>query len=188
MYYELIILSLLMQKPKHGYLIAKIINDIIGPYARISNGRLYPLLARLEESGLIQVCEDQQAERAGERPQRTYRVTDEGRKRFHHLMMDTTSSPGEYRKIFALKVQAMDCIEIAERLYLIQQYIAHCQTNILHQTAEIKDMECTTGLAGKQALIIETMRHSIDQWQLELDWAHHLYDTAMLQTSDTAVS
>ncbi len=51
--YELIILSQLMVQPAHGYMIAKIINDMIGPYARISNGRLYPLLSKLEKSGLI---------------------------------------------------------------------------------------------------------------------------------------
>ena len=51
--YELIILSILIREKAHGYLIASIINDIIGPYARISNGRLYPLLARLEELGMI---------------------------------------------------------------------------------------------------------------------------------------
>ena len=52
--YELIILSLLMRWNAHGYLIASIINDMIGPYAKVSNGRLYPLLAKLEEQGLIE--------------------------------------------------------------------------------------------------------------------------------------
>ena len=51
--YELIILSLLMHQPLHGYLIAKITNDMIGPWAKISNGTLYPLLTRLEKAGLI---------------------------------------------------------------------------------------------------------------------------------------
>ena len=48
--YELIILSLLMRFPLHGYLIAQIANDTIGPWAKISNGTLYPLLTRLEQS------------------------------------------------------------------------------------------------------------------------------------------
>ncbi len=38
MLYELIILAQLMRQPAHGYLIAKIINDMIGPYAHVSNG------------------------------------------------------------------------------------------------------------------------------------------------------
>ena len=51
--YELMILSILMRGTAHGYLIASIINDIIGPYARLSNGRLYPLLSKLEDLGMI---------------------------------------------------------------------------------------------------------------------------------------
>ena len=51
--YELIILSLLMREPIHGYLISKIINDIIGPIAKVSHGWLYPRLAKLEQEGLI---------------------------------------------------------------------------------------------------------------------------------------
>ncbi len=54
--YELIILSLLMNGPLHGYLIAKITNDIIGPWAKVSNGTLYPLLAKLEKSGYIAIA------------------------------------------------------------------------------------------------------------------------------------
>jgi len=49
--YELIILGLLMRWPMHGYLIAGIIDDIIGPHAKISHGRLYPLLGRMEGGG-----------------------------------------------------------------------------------------------------------------------------------------
>ena len=45
--YEFLILSHLMKNSAHGYLIARIIDDIIGPYARVSNGRLYPLLAKM---------------------------------------------------------------------------------------------------------------------------------------------
>src|SRR6266704_2197554 len=41
--YEFIVLAQLMHGPAHGYLIAKIINDVIGPYARLSYGRLQRL-------------------------------------------------------------------------------------------------------------------------------------------------
>jgi len=47
MYYELIILGTLMVGPFHGYLIAKIMQNILGPYGKISAGRLYPLLTKL---------------------------------------------------------------------------------------------------------------------------------------------
>ena len=69
--YELIILSLLMRWNAHGYLIASIINDMIGPYAKVSNGRLYPLLARLEEQGLIETNVETEKALKGDRQHRS---------------------------------------------------------------------------------------------------------------------
>ena len=81
--YELIILSHLMLQPAHGYMIASIINDMIGPYARISNGRLYPLLAQMEKSGLIKPYSEASAGQQSDRQLRTYEITEAGRKRFY---------------------------------------------------------------------------------------------------------
>src|ERR1700730_19117569 len=96
--YELIILSLLMHQPLHGYLIAKITNDMIGPWAKISNGTLYPLLTRLEKAGLIATSPEGSEQQRGDRQLRTFMVTEVGRKRFHQLMIDTSTNPGEYQK------------------------------------------------------------------------------------------
>jgi DNA-binding PadR family transcriptional regulator len=108
MMYELIILSQLMRHPAHGYLIARIINDMIGPYARISNGRLYPLLSKLEQSRLIVPYDEGSAGRQGDRQLRAYKITEDGQRRFHELMMDTTSNPGDYQKLFLHKAPLLD--------------------------------------------------------------------------------
>src|SRR6266851_3166368 len=109
MYYELIILGTLMVGPFHGYLIAKIMQNIHGPYGKISPGRLYPLLTKLEEAGLIVVesiseQQEHQQPRRFQVPSRRYRITEAGRKRFHALMMDTTSYLGDYQRVFVQKV------------------------------------------------------------------------------------
>src|SRR5690349_25097481 len=101
--YELMILGQLMRhQAAHGYLIAKIINDIIGPYARVSNGRLYPLLAKMEQAGLIAVRTEPASAPPGDRQLRVYEITEAGRKRYRVLIMDTTLNPGEYQKLFSL--------------------------------------------------------------------------------------
>src|SRR5437762_13308084 len=102
--YELIILSLLHRGAVHGYLIAGVINDVIGPFARASNGRIYPLLTKLEEDGLVSVKEEATSE--GGRVSRSFAITEAGRTRFRQLMLDTSSSPREYRDLFAFKVTA----------------------------------------------------------------------------------
>jgi len=76
---ELLLLSLLDDRPRHGYELSKLIE------AR-SNGRLvfhidslYPLLYRLEERGWIKGT---WVEKAGERRRRFYRLTATGRRVF----------------------------------------------------------------------------------------------------------
>jgi DNA-binding PadR family transcriptional regulator len=191
--YEFIILSQLMHGPAHGYLIAKIINDMIGPYARISYGRLYPLLAKLEQNGLITAEKAAKSGQQGDRQLRIYTITDAGRMRFKVLMSDTGSSPGEYQKLFAYKVTAFAFITPAERLRLIDHYINYCQTHVFHSQTEAEDQVHQVGMVEDLAreapelahaipqvgsytieTIVNVIQHSIDQWQLELEWARSL--------------
>lgn len=108
--YELIILSLLMRFPLHGYLIAQIANDVIGPWAKISNGTLYPLLTKLEQNNLIIQANGDHDTAQTERSVRTFMITDTGRKRFYQLMVDTTSNIGDYQRMFHLKVPYLDLL------------------------------------------------------------------------------
>lgn len=176
--YELIVLSLLMRTPAHGYLIARILNSIIGPYARASNGRLYPLLARLEQCGMIEIDEDTAKEQRSERVLRRYRITRDGRERFHTLMMDTTSNPGEYQRFFHLKVSVFAFLSISERLYLIDHYLNYCQAHVWHLTAERDDL--ATGNYHSNSdddwlpATLDVMKHMAGQWQLEITWAQRL--------------
>jgi DNA-binding PadR family transcriptional regulator len=177
--YEFIILSQLMLGPRHGYLIAKIINDIIGPYARLSPGRLYPLLTKMGQNGLIEDEEAAVKKPHSDRHLRTYKITEAGRMRFYTLMKDTSSSPGEYQKLFAYKVSAFGFITPVERLNLIDHYIHYCQAHVFHQQSEADDLVRNgPGYAEMDSFrlefILEMMRHSIDGWHHELDWARSL--------------
>lgn len=183
--YELIILSILMREPAHGYLIASIINDIIGPYAKISNGRLYPLLSKLEELGMIVTVDQTFKTSRGERNVRSYEITEEGRERFHELMMDTTSNPGEYRQIFLQKVAVLRFLKPAERLYLIDHYINYCQAHILHLIAEGEDLQVGKHLSPAHlSATLKVMQHLIDQWRLELEWVRSLREEEITQSGD----
>ena len=184
--YELIILSLLMRWPAHGYLIASIINDMIGPYARVSNGRLYPLLARLEEQGLIKAYVETERAPEGDRKHHSFAITEEGRKRFHDLMLDTTSNPGDYQKLFLQKVPVMEFLKPTERLYLIDHYINYCQAHVLHLIAEVEDLVRNVNNKGfmkpsQLETTVNVMQHMIDQWRLELEWARSLRGKEMEQ-------
>ncbi|HEY6284721.1 MAG TPA: PadR family transcriptional regulator [Ktedonobacteraceae bacterium] len=184
--YELIILSLLMREPIHGYLISKIINDIIGPIAKVSHGWLYPRLAKLEQEGLIVTSIEGDEGKQGERHLHTYQITEDGRKRFHQFMMDTTSNPGEYSKFFWQKVSYLEYLHPAERLHLIDHYINYCQTHILHLKAQAKNL--VEGEVQYHAMDItqleatlHILRRSTSHWQVDLECAISLREKEMAQ-------
>ena len=74
---ELMILSLLEPRPRHGYEISKLIETRSGGRLRFHIASLYPLLYRLEERGWL---EGRWVEKPGTRRRRFYRLTAEGRK------------------------------------------------------------------------------------------------------------
>ncbi len=74
---ELLVLSLLEQRARHGYEIGKLIELRSGGKLSFRIGSLYPILCRLEDRGLIT---GRWIERAGERRRRFYKLTAEGRK------------------------------------------------------------------------------------------------------------
>ena len=74
---ELLILSLLDARPRHGYELSKLIQSRSGGRLKFHIDSLYPLLYRLEEREWIKGT---WVEKAGERRRRFYKVTAEGRK------------------------------------------------------------------------------------------------------------
>ena len=74
---EMLILSLVEARRRHGYEIAKLIEAGSGGVIRFSVASLYPLLYRLERRGWI---EGKWVEKAGQRRRRYYRLTASGKK------------------------------------------------------------------------------------------------------------
>src|SRR5262245_39349123 len=72
---ELLILSLVEDRPRHGYDISKLIETRSGGVLRFHVASLYPLLYRLEKRGWIQ---GRWVEKTGQRRRRYYRLTPEG--------------------------------------------------------------------------------------------------------------
>jgi PadR family transcriptional regulator PadR len=72
---ELLILSLLDARPRHGYDLSKLIETRSGGHLKFHIDSLYPLLYRLEERKWIK---GYWVEKPGERRRRFYKVTAEG--------------------------------------------------------------------------------------------------------------
>lgn len=74
---ELLVLSLVEHRARHGYEIGKLIDSRSDGRIKFKAASLYPLLYRLEERGWIV---GRWVEQAGERRRRFYRLTMSGRK------------------------------------------------------------------------------------------------------------
>jgi len=74
---ELIILSIVESRPRHGYEISKLIEARSAGQLKFHVASLYPLLYRLEERKWLQ---GRWVEKAGQRRRRFYSLTAEGRR------------------------------------------------------------------------------------------------------------
>jgi PadR family transcriptional regulator, regulatory protein PadR len=72
---ELLILSLVESRPRHGYEIGQLIEERSAGALRFHVASLYPLLYRLEKRGWIQ---GRWVEKEGQRRRRYYRLTAQG--------------------------------------------------------------------------------------------------------------
>ncbi|HEU4936923.1 MAG TPA: PadR family transcriptional regulator [Vicinamibacterales bacterium] len=78
---ELMVLAAIERRARHGYEIAKLIDDRSGGVLRFHVASLYPMLYRMERRGWI---DGKWIEKAGQRKRRYYRLTAAGRKVLAH--------------------------------------------------------------------------------------------------------
>jgi PadR family transcriptional regulator, regulatory protein PadR len=74
---ELLVLSMVEERARHGYEIGKLIEERSQGVLKFHIASLYPMLYRLEKRGLIQ---GRWLEKEGHRRKRFYRITAEGRR------------------------------------------------------------------------------------------------------------
>jgi PadR family transcriptional regulator len=74
---EMLVLSLIEERPRHGYEIGKLIEQRSGGRLKFALPTLYPTLLRLENRGWIK---GRWVEKSGERERCYYRLTPEGRR------------------------------------------------------------------------------------------------------------
>lgn len=177
--YELLVLALLMRWPLHAYLIADITNSIMGPWEKISRGSLSGLLAKLEHSAMIEQGNTALVPFPPTRPARVFAITAVGKERFFQLMMDTTSNPGNYQRIFRLKALHLEFLSPKDQLFLVDHYLYYCQMGARYMREEAEDMRGNTmkretSSEWLMTTALDLMATAEEQWGLERAWAQRL--------------
>ncbi len=184
--YELLVLALLMHWPLHAYRIVKIANEIIGPEEQISTGTLSSLLAKLERAGLISPADPGTAPFPGDRPSRVFAITTAGRERFLELMLDTSSHPGTYRRLFHIKALHLEFLALESQLFLVEHYLAHCRQVLRSKQTDAQDVANSPlkrehMSAALREAAFALMQLKTEQWQLELAWGQALRAQTLLR-------
>src|SRR6266567_4799277 len=161
-------------------------NPFGGPEEQISTGTLSSLLAKLEQVGLITPAGPGTAPFPGDRPSRVFAITTAGRERFLELMLDTSSHPGTYRRLFHIKALHLELLPFESQLFLVEHYLAHCQQILRSKQADVQDV---AGDPLKQEYMSAALREAAfalmqlktEQWQLELAWGQALRAQTLLR-------
>src|SRR5436190_14493039 len=176
---EFAILGLLQQSPMHGYELRKQLADVLGGLRSISYGSLYPALKRMHSAGLIAIDEPAPHELlpadapplTGRRGKVVYRITAEGKERFHELVCETGPEAYDDGGLFGV------------RLAFFRHTAADVRLRILEgrrRTVERQREGLRSSLARTRERVdrytLELQRHGLDSVDREVRWLSELID------------
>ncbi|MCY0869186.1 MAG: PadR family transcriptional regulator [Firmicutes bacterium] len=178
---ELFILGELMSDgPAHGYLLHRILSQVLGPLRPVSWGTLYGILNQLETQGAI--VEVKSTGPSEGRPRRVYDITDVGRERFFRLMSRPLDHSPAIEDMFRIKVSKFHPIDRDQRRSILTQYQTFLELMIdgsdmnrerIEQVEEISDDERPSLLA-----VLDYDRSS---YQARLQWVLHAQEALSAQ-------
>ena len=151
--YELFLLGKLMGRPWHGYEFQQVLNSVVGPARQVSWGTIYPLLQRLEKSGLIQRLSEP-ADRDDGRGRQRFSITLKGKQRFFQLMKSEARNDPNYRDTFRIKLGNFSRVDIETQREIVDRYLDRLSSISVHT----KNM---SGLVSKVPEMSESERKNI---------------------------
>ena len=171
---EFAILGLLHQAPMHGYELRKQLAQVLGGLRSISYGSLYPALRRLTRAGLIAEAPEQEAPEPGTWPRRSrrvYRITAEGKERFHELVSQAGPEAYDDGGLFGV------------RLAFFRHTAADVRLRVLEgrrRTVERQREGLRASLSRTRERLdrytLELQRHGLDSVDREVRWLAELID------------
>lgn len=166
----LVILGQLFEGEAHGYAIKQTIDRILGVHKKISWGSLYPILKKLEKQSLIKKIST--SKQSGGPKQKTYTITETGKKYFYELLEKSDYTSGDSRTVFRYKLLFFSKINTKARKKIIKNYEQYCQEGI--KSVEQHLGELKKQKSKKLTYIFEVLNHSLKIYQLEKEWTEKL--------------
>ena len=167
--YELYVLGELTEHPMHGYLLARILSSIIGPYRTLGWGALYPLIHRLEEDGLIEPVEREDP--LGTRQRKAYAITPAGRARFQALMVERGDYGPDYRDLFTVKLSKFGQVDRVTQLAILRHYRGYVEEVRAHLESQLHRVTTEPSITERERPgILRALNHRIQLARADMEW------------------
>jgi len=172
--YELFILSKLLHRPMHGYLIQAILNAAVGPFRRVSWGTLYPLMKKLEKAGFIAAVDEAEDDPRG---RKRYRTTQAGRKRFFELIGARGEYDADSPDLFSLRVGCFGHLDLDARLSVLKDYRNYLGQVLAHAQAMTSRVESESSLPSEERrFALLAIEHKKAVTESEFRWIDSLLE------------
>lgn len=154
MYYDALVLSIIMSKPIHGYEIKKELENmnVVRGGVSVSNNTLYPLLTKFEKAGYITktvVTQD------GKPSRKEYHITEDGIRHFFQMVNEIKPSTVQRDEEFFMRIalfpymlrKTREALIEQREAYISQHYFTYHNLDEFKRTAELPE-EVTDLLCG----------------------------------------
>jgi DNA-binding PadR family transcriptional regulator len=168
MYFDIMMLRVLADGPRHGYEIKKRIERILGGRS-INNNVLYPALRRFEEQGAIERVAAEAD--PGRPPRNVYRLTDAGHDQLQAMIRDTDPTLLADENEFQTRVAFFADLGPSDRLAIIAVRRAVIDELTAHLTSLRPD---ATGSGWG----LRVLDFSLDRFRHERAWLDELQAAA----------
>jgi DNA-binding PadR family transcriptional regulator len=160
---EFVILSLVAEKPIHGYLVEHLIVERgMREWTDIGFSSIYHVLGKLQKAGFLTSL----SESAGDRPARTvFSLTPQGTNLLHDEVFHRLSTPHAYSADFDLALTSLPVLNKEEILLALETFQEELSRKI--QEIEGKQSFMTDGM---ESHVIALFDHSLKAMHSELDW------------------
>jgi DNA-binding PadR family transcriptional regulator len=161
---ELAILSLIVEKPRHGYELEVVIEERgMREWTEVGFSSIYYLLKKLEKEGLVAGRLEQLPGRGPAR--KVYQATPAGRAAWQEAAVDALAAPGRSTSAFLLGLSNMAALPFDQVLAACRQYREHLVARRAHVQARSE--------AGDQPLpfhVAAMFEYSLALIDAEIDW------------------
>ncbi len=159
---ELAILSLVAEKPRHGYEIEQVIEERgMRDWTEVGFSSIYYLLKKLEQDGLI----ESQLETAARGPaRRVYRATEPGRAALHEALQEALAVPKCWFPPLQLGLANLPALSHNEALDSLRRYQQALNQRLLQVRTRQKAQEPLPYFVRAQ------FDHSTTLIRAEIDW------------------